>query len=230
MVKEHSKIVKEQFEAEYETYDKEVRDVLPYYEEMHRKVIECIDFDKNKELNILDLGIGTGETALGLLRKFPKSRLIGVDLSPKMFGVAKNRLKKFSKQVKLVESDMIEFEPSQKYDICVAVLSVHHLNQKEKQQLFVKIFNSLNEKGIFVIGDLIIGDSEKETNQLEKQWEEHLIKKLGKKEAENWMELYRKEDIPDSINNQLQGLKKAGFKEVKCCWKKINCAVFFGRK
>jgi len=213
MVKEHSKIVKEQFEAEYETYDKEVRDVLPYYEEMHRKVIECIDFDKNKELNILDLGIGTGETALGLLRKFPKSRLIGVDLSPKMFGVAKNRLKKFSKQVKLVESDMIEFEPSQKYDICVAVLSVHHLNQKEKQQLFVKIFNSLNEKGIFVIGDLIIGDSEKETNQLEKQWEEHLIKKLGKKEAENWMELYRKEDIPDSINNQLQGLKKAGFKK-----------------
>jgi tRNA (cmo5U34)-methyltransferase len=223
-------MVKEQFEAEYETYDKEVRDVLPHYEEMHQKVIECIDFDKNRELNILDLGIGTGETALGLLKKFPKSRLTGVDLSPKMFRVAKNRLKEFSKQVGFVESDMIEFEPSQKYDVCVAVLSVHHLTQKEKQQLFVKIFNSLNEKGIFVIGDLIIGDSEKETNQLEKQWEEHLIKTLGKKEAENWMKIYRKEDIPDSIKNQLQWLKEAGFKEVKCSWEKMNCAVFYGRK
>ena len=197
---------------------------------MHQKVIETIDFDKNRELNILDLGIGTGETALGLLKKFPKSRLTGIDLSPKMFRVAKNRLKEFSKQVKFIESDMIEFEPSQKYDICVAVLSIHHLNQKEKQDLFKKIFDSLNEQGIFVIGDLIIGDSEKETNQFEKQWEEHLIKKLGKKEAENWMKIYRKEDIPDSINNQLQWLKEAGFSEVKCSWKKMNCAVFFGKK
>jgi tRNA (cmo5U34)-methyltransferase len=154
----------------------------------------------------------------------------GIDLSPKMLEMAKNRLIKFSNRLKFIEADIIDFEPSQKYDACVAVLSVHHLNQKEKQQLFSRIFNSLNEKGIFVIGDMIIGDSEKETNQIEVEWEEHLIKKLGKKEAENWMKIYRKEDIPDSINNQLRWLKDAGFKEVKCSWNKLNCAVFFGRR
>jgi tRNA (cmo5U34)-methyltransferase len=229
MVREHSLIVKEQFEAEYEEYDKNVRDVLPSYEEMNNKVVEEVKV-KGERLEILDLGIGTGQTAKGLLEKYPKSIVTGIDLSPKMLEMAKNRLIKFSNRLKFIEADIIDFEPSQKYDACVAVLSVHHLNQKEKQQLFSRIFNSLNEKGIFVIGDMIIGDSEKETNQIEVEWEEHLIKKLGKKEAENWMKIYRKEDIPDSINNQLRWLKDAGFKEVKCSWNKLNCAVFFGRR
>lgn len=229
MVKEHSQIVKEQFEAEYEEYDKNVRDVLPDYEEMNNKVVEEVKLKQGK-LEILDLGIGTGQTAAGLLEKYPKSRVTGIDLSPKMLEMAKNRLIKFSYRLKFIEADIIEFEPSQKYNACVAVLSVHHLNQKEKQQLFSKIFSSLNENGIFVIGDMIIGDSEKETNQIEGVWEEHLIKKLGKKEAENWMKIYRKEDIPDSINNQLQWLKEAGFKKVKCSWNKLNCAVFYSKK
>lgn len=230
MVKEHSQIVKKQFETEYEEYDKNVREVLPDYEEMNKKVIEEVNLDKGGELEILDLGIGTGQTAIGLLEKFPKSRVTGIDLSPKMLEMAKNRLIKFSDRVKFIEEDIIDFKPSQKYDAGVAVLSVHHLNQKEKQQLFLKIFNSLNEKGIFVIGDMIMGDSEKETNQIEGGWEEYLIRKLGKKEAKNWMKIYKKEDIPDSINNQLQWLKKVGFSKVKCSWNKLNCAVFYGKK
>lgn len=229
MVKEHSQFVKEQFESEYEEYDKNVRDVLPNYEEMNKKVVEEVKLD-GRELDILDLGVGTGQTARELLEKYPKSKVTGIDLSPKMLEMAKNRLIKFSNRLKFIEADIIDFEPSRKYDACVAVLSVHHLNQKEKQQLFSKIFNSLNKKGIFVIGDMIIGDSEKETNQIEGVWEERLIKRLGKKEAENWMKLYRKEDIPDSINNQLQWLKEAGFKKVNCNWNKMNCAVFYGRK
>lgn len=230
MAKEHSELVKAQFEKEYETYDKEVRDVLLFYEEMHREVINAIDFGSNFQIRILDLGIGTGQTALDLLRKFPKSKITGVDLSPKMFEVAKNRLGKLVNQVKFIETDINYFQSSQKFDVCVAVLSVHHLNQEEKQELFKRIFESLIRDGIFVIGDLIIGDSQAETNQLEKRWEEHLIRKLGEKDAENWMKIYRKEDMPDSINNQIRWLKNAGFKDAKCVWNKMNCAVFFGRK
>ncbi|MBU0461812.1 MAG: hypothetical protein KJ574_04460, partial [Nanoarchaeota archaeon] len=99
-----------------------------------------------------------------------------------------------------------------------------------KQGLFKKIFKSLNKNGIFVIGDMIKSDSQEETTQIEKQWEEHLIKTLGKKDADNWMKLYRKEDMPDSISDQLQWLKNASFKEVRCSWKKLNCAVFSGKK
>ncbi len=230
MAKEHSEIVKKQFEIEYKTYDKEVKVVLPFYEEMHKEAIKVINFDKDSELKILDLGIGTGQTALELLKKFPKSKLIGVDLSPKMLEVAKNRLGKLASRVEFIEKDVIEFAPAQKYDACIAVLTVHHLNQKEKQELFSKICRTLNDNGIFVIGDLITGDSEEETNRLENQWEEYLIKKLGKKEAENWMKICKKEDIPDSISNQLLWLKNAGFKEVNCRWNKMNCAVFFGKK
>lgn len=136
MTKKHSKIVKTQFDTEYETYDQEIRDVFPFYEKMHKKVTSAVDFQNNSELTILDLGIGTGQTTLDLLIKFPNAKITGVDVSPKMFGVAKNRLRELAKQVKFIEADMIDFKPTQKFDVCIAVLSIHHLNQREKQKLF----------------------------------------------------------------------------------------------
>ncbi|MBU0461140.1 MAG: class I SAM-dependent methyltransferase, partial [Nanoarchaeota archaeon] len=139
MPKKHSEMVKKQFEGEHTTYDKEVREVLPHYDEMHHAVINVIDLDENKKLEILDLGTGTGQTASELLRRFPKSRLTGIDLSPKMLGGAKKRLKELAKRARFIEADIIDLKPSQKFDICVAVLSVHHLNQEEKQGLFKKI-------------------------------------------------------------------------------------------
>ena len=92
MKKSHSKVVKEIFDAEYDEYDKNVRDTLPHYEEMNQKVIELVENKPNKILDILDLGIGSGFTAIGLLEKFPNSRLTGIDLSKKMIEMAKNRL------------------------------------------------------------------------------------------------------------------------------------------
>jgi len=230
MSKKHSSIVRRQFNSEDKTYDKEVRVVLPYYEAMHRKVIGAASFNPKKPIEILDLGIGTGETALGLLKKFPNASVTGIDLSPKMMAVAKRRLKYFSKHVKFMEADMSEFLPQQKYDAGVSVLAVHHLNGKEKQKLFLKICNALKEKGIFVIGDLIIGNNKKETKRMEQAWQNHIASRLGKKEADKWIILYRREDMPDSIKDQLKWLKQAGFKSTRCIWHKGNCAVIIGKR
>ncbi|MDI6736939.1 MAG: methyltransferase domain-containing protein [Nanoarchaeota archaeon] len=226
----HSSIVKKQFNSEHKTYDKEVRIVLPYYEEMHRKVIDAVSFSRKKRIEILELGIGTGETALGLLKKVPNASITGIDLSTKMMAVAKMRLKGFEKRVKFIEADMAEFSSRQKYDACISVLAIHHLDKKEKQKLFLKLHGALNQEGICVIGDLIIGNTRKEKSHFEHEWERHLAARLGEKGAKKWMALYRKEDMPDSISSQTAWLKKAGFRNARCLWHKGNCAVLWGKK
>lgn len=230
MEKSHSKVVKEIFDAEYEEYDKNVRDTLPHYEEMNHKVIELVDYEQNKAIDILDLGIGSGFTAVGLLEKFPNSKLTGIDLSKKMIQMARNRLSRLSNKVSYVQGNIIDFKPIHKYDVAVAVLSIHHLNREEKKQFFKKMFDALNENGLFIIGDLIIGDTREETEKIEGEWKQYMIDALGAKTADKWMENYKIEDIPDSVNNQLSWLRGEGFREVKCVWKKMNCAVFFGKK
>lgn len=230
MTKEHSELVKEHFEMKYYDYDELIQKLIPKYTEMHSLVVQLVDFPNDKKLSILDLGVGTGQTALSLLKKFSNANLDGVDISPKMIGQAKIRLKNFLDRITFSEQDIKDLKITKSYDACVAVLSIHHLNENQKPKLFRKIFDNLNENGVFVIGDIIKFDSEKETKDKEEEWRNFLIKNFGKKEGQYWFENYQEEDLPSSVSNQLKWLKQAGFKEVKCIWEHMNYAVFFGRK
>ena len=230
MAKEHSELVKEHFEMKYYDYDKLIQNLIPKYTEMHNLVVQLVDFSKENKLFILDLGVGTGQTALSLLQKFPNATLDGIDISPKMIEQAKIRLKNFLDRVTFSEQDVKDLQISKSYDVCVAVLSIHHLNEKQKPELFRKIFDNLNENGVFAIGDIIKFDSEKVTKEKEEEWRNFLIKNLGEKEGQYWFENYQEEDLPSSVSNQLEWLRQAGFKEVKCIWEHMNYAVFFGRK
>ncbi len=228
--KEHSELVKEHFEIKYYDYDELIQKLIPKYTEMHNLVIKLVDFPKNSFLSILDLGIGTGQTALSLSQNFPNTTLYGVDISPKMIDQARIRLKNFLDRIDFSEQDIKDLKITNSYDACVAVLSIHHLNENQKPKLFRKIFDNLNDGGVFVIGDIIKFDSEKLTKEKEKEWRNFLIKKLGEKEGQYWFENYQEEDLPSSVSNQLKWLKQAGFKEVKCIWEYMNYAVFFGKK
>lgn len=230
MVKEHSKLVKSHFENEYKEYDELIRKLIPKYTEMHNFIVELVDFQKDKKLNILDLGIGTGQTALHLLEKFPNAKLDGLDISPKMIGQAKIRLKNYLNRITFSEQDIKDLIVNKKYDVCIAVLSIHHLDEKQKSALFQKIFDNLKENGIFVIGDIIKFDSEKVTKEKEEEWRHFLTKKFVEKEVQYWFKNYQEEDLPSSVSDQIKWLKQAGFKEAKCIWEYMNYAVFFGRK
>ena len=230
MVK-HSELVKEHFDIKYKDYDKLIRKLIPDYENMHKRVVDLVNFPGNKKLNILDLGIGTGETSLDLLRKFPNAKIKGIDISQNMIQQGQIRLKDYSNRVNFEILDMTSFVIEQKrFDSCVAVLSIHHLNSNEKQKLFVKISKSLKENGIFVIGDIIKFDTPRETNEKEIGWKTFLEKNFNKDEAQYWFDNYKEEDLPDSVNNQLKWLKDAGFKETGCVWQFMNYAVFYGKK
>lgn len=230
MTKEHSELVKSHFENEYEEYDELIQNLIPKYTEIHNLVVQLVDFPKENKLTILDLGIGTGQTAFHLLKKFPNTRLDGIDISQKMIGQAKIRLKYFLDKITFSEQDIKDLVIKDKHDVCVAVLSIHHLNEKQKLKLFKKIFDNLNENGIFVIGDIIKFNSEKVTKEKEEEWRNFLIKNIGEKDGQYWFENYQEEDLPSSVSNQLEWLKQAGFKDVKCIWEYMNYAVFFGRK
>lgn len=229
MANEHSELVRKHFEIKYYEYDKLIRNLIPKYEEMHQLVVDSLNFTKEAKIKVLDLGIGTGQTALKILEKFPNAQIDGFDTSKKMIEQAKIRLKNHLAKLRFFEQDISKSNFTQKYDAIIAVLCIHHLNSKQKQELFSKIFNSLKKPGIFVIADIVKFDSKKETEEKEQEWKDFLIKNLGEKEGNFWFENYKEEDLPDSTNNQLKWLKISGFK-AKCIWEYINYAVFYGKK
>lgn len=226
----HSELVKEHFEMKYYDYDKLIRNLIPKYEEMHKLVVENLGFPQNTKLKILDLGIGTGQTAQHILEKFPNAQIDGIDISKKMIEQGEIRLKKFLKRVNFTESDIYNVKFTEKYDAVVAVLCIHHLNSKQKQEFFKRIYKTLKKGGMFIIADIIKFDTATKTKEKEEEWKAFLIKNLGKKEGTYWFENYQEEDLPDSVKNQLKWLKIAGFTKVRCIWGYINYAVITAKK
>jgi len=227
---DHSDLVKAHFDSKYYDYDILIRKLIPKYDDMHQLVVDSIDFPSDKKFDILDLGIGTGQTALALLKKFPNVEIDGVDISGKMIAQGKERLKDFLNKVNFTEQDIKDLKAKKEYSACVAVLCVHHLSGKQKQALFKKIFSSLVPNGIFVIGDIIKFDSDIETKKKEGEWKDFLIKNLGENEGNYWFENYQEEDLPSSIPEQLRWLQEAGFAEAKSLWEYMNYGVLFARK
>lgn len=227
---EHSDLVKDHFDSKYYDYNILIRKLIPKYDDMHQLVIDAIGFSANEQLEILDLGIGTGQTALAVLKKFPNAQIDGVDISEKMIIQGKERLKDFLKRVNFIKQDIKDLDVRKEYSACIAVLCIHHLSGEQKQTLFRKILRSLNPNGVFIIGDIIKFDSDIETKEKEKQWKEFLVKNLGEEEGIYWFENYQEEDLPSSISEQIKWLKDAGFSEVKCLWEYMNYGVLFASK
>jgi release factor glutamine methyltransferase len=88
------------------TVDSNVLDPRPDSEALIELVLERI-VDKKSHLNILELGVGSGCLILAILKNFPNSFGVGVDISDKALNIARQNsvLLDLSGRVKFLESD-----------------------------------------------------------------------------------------------------------------------------
>lgn len=86
---------------------------------------------------ILDIGAGTGLLSAFLMERYPDASFTLIDISEKMLDVAKDRFKGNS-NVKYIVADYSKYSFVEKYDMVVSALSIHHLEDEEKQKLYKK--------------------------------------------------------------------------------------------
>jgi ubiquinone/menaquinone biosynthesis C-methylase UbiE len=178
---------------------------------------------------ILDLGTGNGEIAIRAASKFPRSSVIGIDVSSGMINEAEEKVRKMGlKNVKFVVSPMESLNSTgahaariERVDFVVSHLAFHHV--KDKLLVMRKIYGILPRKG-----RLIIGDWFKPTRAYEKEIEKLRAKNpaLSKKFDESWQDFisepsareYSEEhpkEYPVSQVKLKNMMKKAGFRKQK---------------
>ena len=84
-------------------------------------IYKILSYFKNRSINILDIGVGSGCILLSLLRELKTSRGIGIDICPKAINVAKINAKKLNllNRIKLKVFDINKFDFG-KYDLIVS--------------------------------------------------------------------------------------------------------------
>ncbi|HKQ17734.1 MAG TPA: class I SAM-dependent methyltransferase [Solirubrobacterales bacterium] len=119
-----------QFHWDPDTYLEMIRAEVPSFDALQAAAVASVPFPPG---SALDLGIGTGETSRRLLEAHPEARITGLDSSPEMVF----RARRMGIEVRLAR--MEDPLPDGPWDLVIAVLSVHHLNAGQKQDLFRRV-------------------------------------------------------------------------------------------
>ncbi|MCC6755260.1 MAG: class I SAM-dependent methyltransferase [Solirubrobacterales bacterium] len=120
-----------------------IRGQVPHYDDLQDAAVAAIPFSP---ANVLELGVGTGETAARLLARFPEARVTGLDSDPDMLFRARDVVD----QVSLAR--MEDPLPDGPWDLIVSVLSVHRLDDQQKRLLFRRV---REQSKALVLGDFV---------------------------------------------------------------------------
>jgi tRNA (cmo5U34)-methyltransferase len=183
-----------------DTYLAEMAAEIPGYEELQAAVVAATA--EVRATRVLELGTGTGETALRLRAQHPDARWVGVDASEPMLARARERLPDADLRLQRLEDEL----PAGPFDLVVSALAVHHLDGAGKRELFSRVAGVLPPGGTFVLGDVVVPAAGRE-GPIYIDWVM---------------------DLPDSVEDQLAWLRAAGF-EAEASAVRVDLAVFRAR-
>ncbi len=220
--------VKDHFEEEALEYDKAILRLVPFYHEQHEIIIRLLPFEKQSPLKIVDLGCGTGLLSHALLRAFPLAELVAWDLTANMLETCKQNLAPYLDRAGFRQGDFGKDDIGSGYDLVVSGFAIHHLDTAGKQNLYRRIFHALQPGGVFINKEITLGATPAITKCYEQWWHEFV--RANGEDDNAWFRKYVDEDIPASVEDQLNWLTQAGFVDVGCHWRYFNFAIFGGRK
>jgi len=188
------------WEWDPDAYLAEMAAEIPGYQELQEAVVAATaDVEATC---VLELGTGTGETAVRVLAHHPDARWVGIDGSEAMLARARERLPDADLRLQRLEDEL----PPGPFDLVVSALAVHHLDGPGKQALFSRVARVLRPGGHFVLGDVVVPPAGQEGPI-------HI----------DWVM-----DLPDSVEDQLAWLGDSGF-EAEASGVRVDLAVFRAR-
>jgi tRNA (cmo5U34)-methyltransferase len=147
---------------------------------------------------ILELGIGTGETARRVRAAHPGASYTAIDSSEEMLERARAVVPEADLRLARLEDEL----PAGPFELVVSALAVHHLDGPGKQDLFRRVAGVLAPNGAFVLADVVVPERD-----------EDVVTPIDG--------VY---DTPDRLDDQLVWLRDAGL-EAETVWSYKDLAV-----
>ncbi|HEV7987601.1 MAG TPA: class I SAM-dependent methyltransferase, partial [Candidatus Binataceae bacterium] len=189
-----------------------------------------IQFPRESSLKVLDLGAGTGLMAAFIAYSFPNARITMVDISNEMLERARARFELAGPRFRFEVSDYGVDRIQEKYDAIVSGLSIHHLSDEQKRSLFKRIYGALNDDGVFVNAEQFRCATPERHKFHHERWITR-VRELGVDDRDLAAALERmKFDRAATLEDQLEWMREAGFRDIDCAYKNLIFAVYCGLK
>ena len=207
-------------------YDGHIINVLPYYHEFHKQIIDLVRATGRKEIDWLDTGCGTGSLAAKVLETREDVRFTLCDPSEPMLNEAKEKLN--GKAIRFFHMSSQDLSFDAEFDVVTAVQGHHYLHPEEREDAVRKCHRALRESGIFVAFENIrLSTDESDAIGLER-WL-HFLREHGEA-AEMHRERRNTTVFPITIEQHLDLLQRCGFRSADVLWTSFLQAGFWAIK
>ncbi len=179
-----------------ETYLQNMLAEVPAYRELEDRTTAATEGINVEDM--LELGIGTGETARRVRELYPEARLVAIDSSAEMLERARLLFPDADLRLSRLEDPL----PEGPFDLVYSALVVHHLDGAGKRDLFGRIADVLRPEGVFVLADVVVPDDPAD-----------VVTPI------DWVM-----DLPDRAGDQVGWLQDAGF-DAELLWSHKDLAV-----
>lgn len=233
MDKVFSQPIKKQFEFDENVasvFDDMLDRSIPFYKEVLQLVCDLVILNTKKDSKIIDLGCSTANTLLQLFKKEQDRVLVGIDNSAAMLENARKKIQAYGAKIELIESDITTVS-MQNCDAVIANYMLQFIRPLVRNEFVKKIYDSLNDKGIFVLSEKIIF----EDKALNKQMID-LYYDFKRSRGYSDFEIAQKREalenvlVPYTKEENIKMLKSAGFTEIQSVFQFGNFITFIAKK
>jgi tRNA (cmo5U34)-methyltransferase len=218
------------FDRAAATYDAGRRQLVPDLDGFYGAVPALLPYAPHEEIEILDLGAGTGLLAAVVAAAFPAARFTLVDVAGQMLELARSRFEEHGDRVRHVVADYAAWPLPRDLHAVISGLSIHHLEHDAKRDLFARIRESLRPGGVFVNAEQVHGGSD-DAERANAAWWLEYARGAGADEHTIAAAIERmREDKTVPLAEQLDWLRAAGFHDVRAVYENRRFAVYCGRR
>ena len=221
--------IEKQFNLIAREYDNNRKKFIPCFEDYYKTTTHLIISNINSPKTVLDLGAGTGLLTYYWYKECQTAEYVLVDIAEEMLDISKKRFMGLAN----VQHQVLDYTkqlPEEKFDAIISALSIHHLDQMQKEKLFQTIYETIPTGGIFVNYDQFCAGNPVIDQWFNTYWEKQLNNSgLTDHDIELWKER-RKLDKECSVEEEVEMLKKCSFSEVKCLYSYHKFSVIIAVK
>lgn len=209
------------FDATAESYDRNRARLIPGYDAFYGAAIALLPAPA---VRIVDLGAGSGILTSFVLQALPAAHIHLVDFSSAMLSLARQRLGS-DQRLTFEVADYSSSPLPDGVDCVISALSIHHLEDEAKRELFRNICSALNPGGLFINADQVLQPNAQLEAQAKEQWLAD-VRRAGASERQIADSLLRQqEDRCATVEAQLEWMREAGFAEPQCRYRHSRFAV-----
>ncbi len=218
------------FDTLTDDYTATIERCFPRYREMLWALLDYLPRGRTFE-SILELGCGTGNLSVLVSQAFPSSDLRLVDVSAESLDVCRSRLgseHRFAFQ----QDDFRNLNYDEaSFDLVVSSIAIHHLTSQDKRILFGHIHGWLKPGGVLAFADQCAGATDDLYARHISNWKEQTFKAgSDTEEWAMWMRHQAEHDFHDTLVEQIDWLREAGFSVVDCPWRYLLWSVLQARR